>query len=159
MGGSARRKVKIYEEEYASVTDFCIAYGLKYVSAVKYLNKGWEPEDIVEVMGGLPTTARAKTGGNERQFCTYKGISYPSAFAAAESLGLPPHAIYNYKKQHNCSTNEAIQKLMDCGEAERIIGQEEIEARKRPIMVAGTLYPTKMAACETYGVPYISVRS
>ena len=95
MGGSARRKVKIYEEEYASVTDFCIAYGLKYVSAVKYLNKGWEPEDIVEVMGGLPTTARAKTGGNERQFCTYKGISYPSAFAAAESLGLLPHAIYN----------------------------------------------------------------
>lgn len=151
-----KRAVSVNGETFESVTAFCNAYGLKYPSVSVQLRKGVPPETIIEKYGTLPTTQRYKANARTATPCSYDGVDYPSVSAAADALGIPGHTIPLCMQTKGLSVNEAIKYIMESGEYQTSGGGL---GQRMPCVVEGVLYPSRSAACQAYGVKYISVAS
>lgn len=151
-----KQQVVMPGETFESITAFCNAYDLKYATTSLQLRKGISPEEIVANRGTLPTTTRYRSDSRAAIPCSYDEVNYPSISVAAEALGIPPHRISTCMKTRKCSVNDAIRYLM---EDKEVLIDIDTAGRREPCVVEGVLYPSRAAACQAYGVKYISVYS
>ena len=151
------KQVVVGGKIYNSITEFCDAHGLKYPSVSAQLRKGVAPEDILANHGNLPTTTRYKSGSKAAHPCAYDGVEYPSMMAAADALGIPAHRITTCMKTRQCSASDAIRHLMEDNDGEVL--NTGNQGKREPCVVEGVLYPSKSAACQAYGVRYITIHS
>lgn len=160
MTGSANAvSLSAFGKTYSSIKAFSDAFGLRYVSVQYHLRAGRSPEEIVQKLGSLPTTARYKSDSVAAYKCSYDGVEYPSISVAAEALGISSQKIYALKNHSNYSVDGAIAHVM---ELERELGQDATprkHQRIRPCVVDGVTYRNQSEALKVYGMQYITVKS
>lgn len=144
---------------FPSIAAFCREFELKYPAVDYHLKQGRSPDEILEVLNQLPSAPRFQSPSGRRSPCSYNGVEYPSILVAAESLGLPAHAIYGRIASKGLDPNDA---LRDAVENWRPISRPrapEPETIHRPCKIDGVTYSSKAEALRTYGLGYQTVHS
>jgi len=149
---TTRKKPVIAEKTpYASITDFCNYYGLRYTSVQYHLRQGKTGDEILSILRGRSVTRRYNKAPGRAVSVQIGDETFQSISEAAMAYGV--------------STDEVEKAMMD-GTAtpafsNMALPEDPDQAIRisKECIVAGVPYPSMAAAARAYGIPMVTVRS